>query len=170
MTQVYVGRRVTGGTGRTGPDAFEVALRLEHQNGKSCSYGPPYEWQVYSTLNDCYGLSLVYYKGRQGDYYILVMDMLGPSLWDVWNSNSQMLSEEMVFFPRGLLIGQNLALKDRSRLSEPFKELDILLTQIAAGQRRHYSLKLFRFSSWMGEVAKLTRGKFIADTITHFSV
>ncbi|RVW47566.1 Casein kinase 1-like protein HD16 [Vitis vinifera] len=94
--QVYVGRRVTGGTGRTGPDAFEVALKLEHRNGKGCSYGPPYEWQVYSTLNGCYGLPLVHYKGRQGDYYILVMDMLGPSLWDVWNSNSQMLSEEMV--------------------------------------------------------------------------
>ncbi|XP_057983686.1 DNA polymerase delta small subunit [Malania oleifera] len=33
----------------------------------------------------------------------------------------------------GLLNGQNLALKDQSRLSEPIKELDILLTQIAAG-------------------------------------
>ncbi|CAB4286855.1 unnamed protein product [Prunus armeniaca] len=35
--------------------------------------------------------------------------------------------------PRGLLNGQNLASKDQSRLSEPIKELDILLTQIAAG-------------------------------------
>ncbi|XP_034224573.1 DNA polymerase delta small subunit isoform X2 [Prunus dulcis] len=35
--------------------------------------------------------------------------------------------------PRGLLNGQNLASKDQSRLSEPTKELDILLTQIAAG-------------------------------------
>ncbi|KAE8674277.1 DNA polymerase delta small subunit [Hibiscus syriacus] len=33
---------------------------------------------------------------------------------------------------RGLLNGQNLASKDQSRLSEPFKELDIQLTQIAA--------------------------------------
>ncbi|GMI63332.1 DNA polymerase delta small subunit [Hibiscus trionum] len=33
---------------------------------------------------------------------------------------------------RGLLNGQNLASKDQSRLSEPFKELDIHLTQIAA--------------------------------------
>ncbi|KAK2965550.1 hypothetical protein RJ640_016692, partial [Escallonia rubra] len=35
--------------------------------------------------------------------------------------------------PRGLLNGQNLASKDQSRLSEPIKEVDILLTQIAAG-------------------------------------
>ncbi|OMO90069.1 hypothetical protein CCACVL1_07523 [Corchorus capsularis] len=94
--QVYVGRRISGGIGCTGPDAFEVALKLEHRNGKGCSSGPPYEWQVYSTLNGCYGLPLVHHKGQLGDYYILVMDMLGPSLWDVWNSNNQMLTEEMV--------------------------------------------------------------------------
>ncbi|KAL0316919.1 UNVERIFIED_CONTAM: Casein kinase-like protein HD16 [Sesamum radiatum] len=45
--QVYVGRRVSGGTERTGPDAIEV------------------------------------------------MDMLGPSLWDVWNSLGQSMSPNM---------------------------------------------------------------------------
>ncbi|KVI11611.1 Protein kinase, catalytic domain-containing protein [Cynara cardunculus var. scolymus] len=57
-----------------------------------------------STLNGCYGVPMVHHKGRQGDYYILVMDKLGPSLWDVWNSSNQILkfvllyslSEEMV--------------------------------------------------------------------------
>ncbi|KAJ0703190.1 putative protein kinase CK1-CK1-Pl family [Helianthus annuus] len=39
---------------------------------------------------------MVHHKGCQGDYYILVMDKLGPSLWDVWNSSNQILSEEMV--------------------------------------------------------------------------
>lgn len=38
-----------------------------------------------------------------------------------------------VELPRGLLNGQNLASKDQSTLSEPIKEMDILLTQIAAG-------------------------------------
>ncbi|XP_058074816.1 casein kinase 1-like protein HD16 [Magnolia sinica] len=94
--QVYVGRRVSGGIGRTGADAYEVALKFEHRNSKGCYHGPPYEWQVYSNLNGCYGIPLVHYKGCQGDYYILVMDMLGPSLWDVWNNNNQKLSEEMV--------------------------------------------------------------------------
>ncbi|KAG6723712.1 hypothetical protein I3842_03G221400 [Carya illinoinensis] len=94
--QVFVGRRVTGGTGRNGSDASEVALKFEPRKSKGGHCGPPYEWQVYSNLNGCYGLPLVHYKGKQGDYYILVMDMLGPSLWDVWNSYNQMLSEEMV--------------------------------------------------------------------------
>nr|XP_043612356.1 casein kinase 1-like protein HD16 [Erigeron canadensis] len=94
--QVYVGRRVTGGSGRTGPDAVEVALKFEHRNSKGCNYGPPYEWQVYSTLNGCYGIPSVHYKGRLGDFYILVMDMLGPSLWDVWNNLGQSMSPNMV--------------------------------------------------------------------------
>ncbi|KAL1211555.1 Casein kinase 1-like protein HD16 [Cardamine amara subsp. amara] len=94
--QVYVGRRVSGGSDRIGADAIEVALKLEHRNSKGCNFGPPYEWQVYNTLNSCYGIPAVHHKGRQGDFYILVMDMLGPSLWDVWNSLAQSMSPNMV--------------------------------------------------------------------------
>ncbi|QCE00161.1 casein kinase 1 [Vigna unguiculata] len=81
--QVYVGRRVGAGAG-----ALEVALKFEHRSSKGCNYGPPYEWQVYNALGGSHGVPRVHYKGRQGDYYIMVMDMLGPSLWDVWNNNS----------------------------------------------------------------------------------
>uniref|UniRef100_A0A7N2KLL1 non-specific serine/threonine protein kinase n=1 Tax=Quercus lobata TaxID=97700 RepID=A0A7N2KLL1_QUELO len=95
--QVFVGRRVSGGTERTsGPGAIEVALKFEHRNSKGCNYGPPYEWQVYNTLGGSHGVPKVHYKGRQGDYYVMVMDMLGPSLWDVWNSSGQAMSSEMV--------------------------------------------------------------------------
>ncbi|PWA36427.1 Pkinase domain-containing protein [Artemisia annua] len=51
--QVFVGRRVFGGTVCiSGPGAMEVALKFEHKNSKGCSYGPPYEWQVYKYV--CY--------------------------------------------------------------------------------------------------------------------
>ncbi|KAJ9697814.1 hypothetical protein PVL29_007105 [Vitis rotundifolia] len=95
--QVFVGRRVTGGNERTsGAGATEVALKFEHRNSKGCNYGPPYEWQVYNTLGGSHGVPRVHYKGKQGDYYVMVMDMLGPSLWDVWNSSGQAMSSEMV--------------------------------------------------------------------------
>nr|GMD61828.1 casein kinase 1-like protein HD16 [Ipomoea batatas] len=94
--QVFLGRRVTGGNERIGAGAAEVALKFEHRNSKGCSYGPPYEWQVYNTLGGSHGVPRVHYKGKQGDYYIMVMDMLGPSLWDVWNSSGQSMSAEMV--------------------------------------------------------------------------
>ncbi|KAF5937169.1 hypothetical protein HYC85_024675 [Camellia sinensis] len=95
--KVFVGRRVSGGNDRTtGPGAVEVALKFEHRNSKGCNYGPPYEWQVYNTLGGSHGVPRVHYKGKQGDYYVMVMDMLGPSLWDVWNSSGQSMSSEMV--------------------------------------------------------------------------
>ncbi|XP_022753533.1 casein kinase 1-like protein HD16 [Durio zibethinus] len=95
--QVFVGRRVSGGNERaTGSAAMEVALKFEHRNSKGCNYGPPYEWQVYNALGGSHGVPKVHYKGKQGDYYVMVMDMLGPSLWDVWNSSGQVMSAEMV--------------------------------------------------------------------------
>uniref|UniRef100_A0A7N0TH61 non-specific serine/threonine protein kinase n=1 Tax=Kalanchoe fedtschenkoi TaxID=63787 RepID=A0A7N0TH61_KALFE len=95
--QVFVGRRVSGGNERaTGAAALEVALKFEHRNSKGCSYGPPHEWQVYNTLGGSHGVPKVHYKGKQGDYYVMVMDMLGPSLWDVWNTTGQAMSSEMV--------------------------------------------------------------------------
>uniref|UniRef100_A0A0D9WDQ8 non-specific serine/threonine protein kinase n=1 Tax=Leersia perrieri TaxID=77586 RepID=A0A0D9WDQ8_9ORYZ len=71
--QVYVGRRISSPnvTDRTpGANALEVAIKFEHRTSKGCNYGAPYEWQI--------------------------MDMLGPSLWDVWNNNSHSMSVEMV--------------------------------------------------------------------------
>ncbi|KAI8004675.1 Casein kinase 1-like protein HD16 [Camellia lanceoleosa] len=59
--QVYVGRRVTGGSGCTGSDAVEVALKLEHRKSKGCSYGPLSEWQVYR--DERKGLRLEYDGG-----------------------------------------------------------------------------------------------------------
>ena len=38
----------------------------------------------------------VHFKGRQGEYYVMVMDLLGPSLWDTWNTNGQIMTQEMV--------------------------------------------------------------------------
>jgi serine/threonine protein kinase len=93
--QVYIGRRISSVFGNErGP--VEVALKFEHKTSKGCSYGPPYEWQVYNTLSGNHGVPKVHYKGQQNDYYIMVMDLLGPSLWDVWNNSSHALSTEMV--------------------------------------------------------------------------
>ncbi|XP_004291170.1 PREDICTED: uncharacterized protein LOC101299149 [Fragaria vesca subsp. vesca] len=89
--QVYVGRRTA-----PGPGAVEVALKFEHRSSKGCNYGPPYEWQIYNVLGGSHGVPRVHYKGRQADYYIMVMDILGPSLWDVWNNSSHTMSIEMV--------------------------------------------------------------------------
>ncbi|CAN6456694.1 unnamed protein product [Victoria cruziana] len=95
--QVYVGRRVSAPNTNDRPAGpTEVALKFEHRNSKGCNYGPPYEWQVYNALGGSHGVPRVHFKGRQGEHYVLVMDVLGPSLWDVWNNNSHSMSAEMV--------------------------------------------------------------------------
>ncbi|VVA97523.1 unnamed protein product [Arabis nemorensis] len=95
--QVFVGRRISGGNDRSaGASILEVALKFEHRSSKGCNYGPPHEWQVYNTLGGSHGVPRVHFKGRQGDYYVMVMDMLGPSLWDIWNTSGQAMSSEMV--------------------------------------------------------------------------
>ncbi|CAN6887065.1 unnamed protein product [Brassica oleracea var. botrytis] len=95
--QVFVGRRISGGNDRSaGASILEVALKFEHRSSKGCNYGPPHEWQVYNTLGGSHGVPRVHFKGRQGDYYIMVMDILGPSLWDIWNTSGQAMSSEMV--------------------------------------------------------------------------
>lgn len=94
--QVYLGNRAQPTKDTEGPNANQVALKLEHRTSKGCNYGPPYEWSVYGALGNVHGIPKVHYKGRQGDYYIIVMDMLGPSLWDVWNTQGQQMSQEMV--------------------------------------------------------------------------
>ncbi|KAF7037571.1 hypothetical protein CFC21_047921 [Triticum aestivum] len=90
--QVYVGRRISANAA----GAVEVALKFEHKNSKGCNHGPPYEWQVYDILGGIHGVPRVHYKGRQGDYFIMVMDMLGLSLWDACSNNSHTMSVEMV--------------------------------------------------------------------------
>lgn len=87
--QVYLGNRAHATRDKEGPNANQVALKLEHRSSKGCNYGPPYEWSVYGALGSVLGIPKVHYKGRQGDFYIIVMDMLGPSLWDVWNTQGQ---------------------------------------------------------------------------------
>ncbi|CAM0876791.1 unnamed protein product [Alopecurus aequalis] len=94
---VYVGRRLGSRIGGyKGRNAMEVALKFEHRRNRAGSCDSPFEWKVYQTLNGCYGIPSVYYKGCQGDYYVLIMDLLGPSLWDVWYSQGQQMSFQMV--------------------------------------------------------------------------
>ncbi|XP_044985281.1 casein kinase 1-like protein HD16 isoform X2 [Hordeum vulgare subsp. vulgare] len=91
--KVYVGRRIgMPSGGYKGRNAIEVALKFVHRTSREGSYDPPYEWQVYQALNGCHGIPSIHYKGCQGDYYILVMDLLGPNLCDAWHSPGQEMS------------------------------------------------------------------------------
>ncbi|XP_056166733.1 casein kinase 1-like protein HD16 [Syzygium oleosum] len=81
--QVYVGRAISPtSSDQTGVEAAEVAIKFEHKDSIGCEGGIPNEWKVYDDLGESHGIPLpqVHYKGQQGDYYVMVMDLLGPNL------------------------------------------------------------------------------------------
>ncbi|KAF8023217.1 hypothetical protein BT93_F0657 [Corymbia citriodora subsp. variegata] len=81
--EVYVGRAISpSSSDQTG--AEKVAIKFEHKDSEGCEGGIPNEWKVYDDLGESHGIPLpqVYYKGQQGYYYVMVMDLLGASLQD----------------------------------------------------------------------------------------
>ncbi|RZC83468.1 hypothetical protein C5167_046250 [Papaver somniferum] len=134
--QVFVGRRVSGCTTRTGLKASEVAVKFEHFKSKGCTDGPPYEWQAYSSLKGCYGLPSVHHKGRHGDYYIMVMDMLGPNLWDAWCSDGRMMPLTKV----ACIAMEAIAILERIHLKGPWFGYAILYLTSMKKHGSHFKL------------------------------
>ncbi|CAG9463936.1 unnamed protein product [Pedinophyceae sp. YPF-701] len=91
--QVFCGVRKST-RGKSGP--AEAALKFEHKSSKGCTHGKPYEWHVYSELGDCYGIPKAHYKGSQDEFFILIMDVLGPSLWDVCSKRMSVVDDVFV--------------------------------------------------------------------------
>ncbi|KAG6739418.1 hypothetical protein POTOM_057014 [Populus tomentosa] len=97
--QVYVGRRI-GPTNfaneRGGPGALEVALKFEHRSSKgwrACILGVMTLFISSVCTVHLEAVMVCHELITKGGK---VMDMLGPSLWDVWNNNSHTMSIEMV--------------------------------------------------------------------------
>ncbi|KAK9818133.1 hypothetical protein WJX72_007616 [[Myrmecia] bisecta] len=95
--QVFLGKRIPSKRLVNDPKPAQVALKFEHKSSKGCcANGNPYEWTVYSALGDTYGVPRMHFKGTEGDFNIMVMDLLGPSLWDLWSKEGQKLTEKYV--------------------------------------------------------------------------
>eukprot|EP00171_Calliarthron_tuberculosum_P013312 IDg13312t1 len=64
---VYLGQHYSSGQ--------KVAVKLEHRSGSIARR----EWEVLKCMEGD-GAPRVYYTGHQGRYYVMVMDLLGPTL------------------------------------------------------------------------------------------
>ena len=60
----------------------EVAVKLEPAKTKFPQLY--YEAKLYKIFNGAVGLPKVYHFGREGDYNVMVIDLLGPSLEDLF--------------------------------------------------------------------------------------
>jgi serine/threonine protein kinase len=66
-----------------GGNPTEVAIKLEPFGAKHPQLF--YESKIYMTLENGIGIPKLYWCGTQGNYNILVIDLLGPSLEDLFN-------------------------------------------------------------------------------------
>ena len=56
----------------------KVVVKMELVSAKTPSV--QYEYSLYRLMEGTFGIPKVHYFGTEGDYYLIVMDMLGPSL------------------------------------------------------------------------------------------
>eukprot|EP00747_Dinoflagellata_sp_TGD_P148131 gnl/TRDRNA2_/TRDRNA2_176882_c2_seq1.p1 gnl/TRDRNA2_/TRDRNA2_176882_c2~~gnl/TRDRNA2_/TRDRNA2_176882_c2_seq1.p1 ORF type:complete len:607 (-),score=-38.17 gnl/TRDRNA2_/TRDRNA2_176882_c2_seq1:73-1893(-) len=63
---------------------LEVAIKFENRiNERGYLNRVPNEWIVYKNLNETYGIPNIHYNIKNEKYFITIMDLLGPSLWDL---------------------------------------------------------------------------------------
>lgn len=79
----------------------EVAIKLE--SAKTRYPQLAYEYRIYRTLQTQKGIPTLRWFGREGDYNVLIMDLLGPSLEDLFNFCNRKFSLKTV-----LCIGDQL--------------------------------------------------------------
>lgn len=73
-----------------GPQNEKVAIKFERQ-GTRCPQ-LRHEYKVYRELAKCPGFCTVYHFGTQDNYNVMVMDLLGPSLEDLFNKVNRRFS------------------------------------------------------------------------------
>ncbi|CBK21961.2 uncharacterized protein [Blastocystis hominis] len=84
-----LGRKIGGGAfgdiyiGTDISSCEEVAIKLESVTSKNPQLG--FEYKVYRLLKGGIGIPSVYYYGVEGTFNVMVMELLGPSLEDLFN-------------------------------------------------------------------------------------
>eukprot|EP01036_Dinobryon_divergens_P026569 gene26569-35237_t len=77
-----------------GPNNEKVAVKFE-RHGTRCPQ-LRHEYKVYRELINCHGFCSVYHFGTQDNYNVMVMDLLGPSLEDLFNKCNRRFSLKTV--------------------------------------------------------------------------
>lgn len=122
--EIYAGTNV-----HTGED---VAIKLEPIKSKHPQL--LYESKIYRVLQGGYGIPGVKWFGSEGDYNVLVIDLLGPSLEDLFNFCGKRLSLKTTLMIADQMISRLEFMHSRSYIHRDVKPDNFL---IGAGSRKH---------------------------------
>ncbi|XP_044487543.1 casein kinase 1-like protein 2 [Mangifera indica] len=103
----------------------EVAIKLENIKTKHPQL--QYEFKLYKILQGGTGIPNVKWYGVEGDYNVLVMDLLGPSLEDLFNFCSRKLSLKTVLMLADQMINRVEFVHSKSFLHRDIKPDNFLM-------------------------------------------
>ncbi|KAK1358482.1 Non-specific serine/threonine protein kinase [Heracleum sosnowskyi] len=115
----------------------EVAIKLEYIKTKHPQL--LYEANLYKVLRGGSGIPIVRWSGVEGDYNVLVMDLLGPSLEDLFSFCSRKLSLKTVLMLADQMISRIEFIHSKSYLHHDIKP-DNFLMGIGKRKNRVYAI------------------------------
>lgn len=110
----------------------EVAIKLEPLKSKHPQL--IYESKIYRVLQGGYGIPGVKWFGSEGDYNVLVIDLLGPSLEDLFNYCNKKFTLKTVLMLADQMISRLEFMHSRSYIHRDVKPDNFL---IGTGSRKH---------------------------------
>ena len=93
----------------------EVAIKLEPAIAKSSPLKQ--ESKIYKTLMGGPGVPWINWSGKQGDYNVMVIDLLGPSLEDLFRMCNRHFSLKTILMLADQLVSITLSIHTRPRTS-----------------------------------------------------
>jgi len=141
--EIYLGINITNGE--------EIAIKVENVRARHPQL--LYESKLYKVLQGGIGIPHIRYYGSEGDYNVLVMDLLGPSLEDLFNFCSRRFTMKTVLMLADQMIGRIEFVHSRSFIHRDIKPDNFLM-----GIGRHCN-KLFLIDFGLAKKFRDTRSR-----------